>query len=102
MTTAGFVLVLFACALEQVYSQSTATPTPYEHLPPPLPYLDGEFISPNTTFTQIYSEGTQFNITWNSTYPAVNLYLITAELFGSPITVVGKLFDEKVNEFRLN
>jgi hypothetical protein len=46
-------------------------------LPAPPAYADGDFTSPNNAATQIVDNGISLNITWETSYDSVNLYLVT-------------------------
>lgn len=62
-----YTLLLFVATV--VRSQTTT-------LPPPPKYSDGVFTSPNTAATQIFDNGIKLNVTWNTTFSSVNLYII--------------------------
>ena len=63
------------------------SPTPYQSLPPAPNYSAGVFLSPNTATTQIYTEGSSINVTWETSYKAVNLYFGFNPGYGDPITI---------------
>jgi hypothetical protein len=53
-------------------------------LPGPPSYPDGIFTSPNTVETQILDKGMEMNVTWETTYANVNLYLIFGQGYANP------------------
>jgi hypothetical protein len=57
-----------------------------EYLSPPPKYPDGGFISPNTTDVYIFSEGSTMNVSWETKYPSINLYLITGTEYNTART----------------
>jgi hypothetical protein len=61
-----------------------------ERLSPPPKYPDGGFISPNTTDVYIFSEGSTMNVSWETKYPSINLYLITGTEYNSARTQLSR------------
>jgi hypothetical protein len=61
-----------------------------EYLSPPPKYPDGGFISPNTTDVYIFSEGSTMNVSWETKYPSINLYLITGTEYNTARTQLSK------------
>jgi hypothetical protein len=51
----------------------------YQLLPPPES-PDGAFTSPNTTLVSNLSKGIVWNVTWYTSYPSVNLYLMNGQI----------------------
>jgi hypothetical protein len=61
-----------------------------KYLPPPPDYPDGGFISPNTTDVYIFSEGSTMNVSWETKYPSINLYLITGTEYNTARTQLSR------------
>ncbi|OQO00833.1 hypothetical protein B0A48_13520 [Cryoendolithus antarcticus] len=53
-------------------------------LPPPLTYTSGVFINPDTAATQIFGVGAVLNVTWETTYSSINLWLIYGTDYNAP------------------
>lgn len=93
----GLVSIAFTIFIaRQAVAQSTAkpSPTPFDRLPPPPNYDTGVFKSPNTSTTQSFTEGSQINVTWETSYDAINLYFIADGQYGDPITVTSLWIDQ--------
>nr|OQO15477.1 hypothetical protein B0A51_16457 [Rachicladosporium sp. CCFEE 5018] len=53
-------------------------------LPPPPTYTSGVFLNPDTAATQIFGVGAVLNVTWETTYSSVNLWLIYGTDYNAP------------------
>jgi len=53
-------------------------------LPPPHDYSDGRFTSPNNSIAQVFTAGSTMIVSWETSFRAVNIYLIFDEDFDSP------------------
>jgi hypothetical protein len=73
-------IVLSLLYAQLVRSQTTT------YLPPPPLYSDGRFISPDTSGTQIFSEGSTMNVSWTTKYSSVHLYLLSGTDYDNPRT----------------
>jgi hypothetical protein len=78
--------ILFLIATT-VRGQTTTTAfTSQPSLLPPPESPDGAFTSPNTTLVWNLGKGITWNVTWYTSYPSVNLYLITQEINSKALT----------------
>jgi hypothetical protein len=85
--------VLFAwastsCLLTSVLSQDTPgrpalSPNPF------MPSDDGKFDWQEGIGTSTLQEGSKMNITWSTSFPSVNLFLIANASWDTPIRIVG-------------
>lgn len=66
------------------------TPKPYERLPsePLFPSDTGEFTWPAGDSTGSFTEGAEMNISWTTTYPAINLWLIINQSWAQPSSII--------------
>ncbi|THW04967.1 hypothetical protein D6D24_10400 [Aureobasidium pullulans] len=71
-------------------------------LPGPPSYPDGIFTSPNTVETQILDKGMEMNVTWETTYADVNLYLIFGQGYANPRGLKNTFYLWTVDDFGNN
>jgi hypothetical protein len=75
---------LFTAALSQDTSGRTAlSPNPF------MPSDDGQFDWQEGIGTSTLKEGSEMNITWSTSFPSVNLFLIANASWDVPIRIVG-------------
>ena len=74
-------LLLFCQLIATASAQSTSS---YSHLPSAPLYSSGAFTAPEGP-TQVFTEGAHLNITWDSDFSPVNLYLIRGQDYTHPI-----------------
>jgi hypothetical protein len=55
-------------------------------LPPPPTYANGQFYSPDTEKTQIFTAGSTMTMSWGTVFKSVDIYLVSGQT-----TVMGKL-----------
>ena len=79
-----FNLVILS-GLSLVYAPLAETQST-SYLPPPPLYDDGRFLSPDTSRTQIFSEGSTMNVSWTTRFPSVHLYLLSGTDYNNPTT----------------
>jgi hypothetical protein len=82
--SASAAYILLFCVATIVQGQTTT------RLPPAAAYADGSFTSPNNAATQILDDGINLNITWSTSFPSVNLYLITGDDYGNSQALTSK------------
>jgi len=68
------------------------TPTPYSYISPDPLYgsNDGSFIWPAGSDIYIFNEGSNMNVTWNTDFPEVHLWLIVNTSWDSPIGIASR------------
>jgi hypothetical protein len=57
---------------------------PLDPLPTLSPSSAGSFIIPNTGGNQYYVQGSEMNVSWTSSYPSNNLFIIFNDDFANP------------------
>jgi hypothetical protein len=70
---------------------AAAQRTTFPPLPKPNTYNDGIFLVPNTAENQVYPNGIQLNITWQTRFPQINLFFIINNNFAQPVQLLCKL-----------
>jgi hypothetical protein len=55
-------------------------------LPPAQTYANGQFYSPDTAKTQVFTSGSTMTISWDTVFKSVDIYLVSGQT-----TVMGKL-----------
>jgi hypothetical protein len=83
-----FVWALTSCLFTAVLSQDTPgrtalSPNPF------MPSDDGQFDWQEGIATSTLKEGSEMNITWSTSFPFVNLFLIANASWDAPIRIVG-------------
>ncbi|CAK3899481.1 hypothetical protein B0A51_16457 [Lecanosticta acicola] len=58
------------------------------HLPAPPTYTDGKFTNPDTSKAQIFTDGSEMNVTWTTTYDSVTLWLIYDGHYNNPTLLI--------------
>jgi hypothetical protein len=77
------------CSLLFITS-AVAQRTNFPVLPRPNDYSDGKFLVPNTAQNQVYPNGIQLNVTWQTTFPQINLFFIIDNNFAQPVQLLCK------------
>lgn len=70
----------------------------YSTLPSPPHYDDGAFTSPNTSTTQVFTNGSKMNVSWYTDYEKVNLYFIYGTDYNKPWTCISMAFANTLNQ----
>lgn len=79
----GLAILLF---VGTVTSQTTT------HLPAAPSYAHGKFTNPDTAIAQIFTNGSQMNVTWNTDWDRVTLWLIYDGQYNKPTLLISKLW----------
>ena len=86
----SFLLCALLIFVSQWRTVRGQTPSPYASLAP-TPFInktDGTFIWPQGEGASAFTEGSLMNISWTTSYPSVNLWLIVNQSWDSPISIV--------------
>jgi hypothetical protein len=96
--------VLFVWALTSfLYTAVLSQDTPGRTALSPNPFMpsdDGQFDWQEGIATSTLKEGSDMNITWSTSFPSVNLFLIANASWDAPIRIVGTFgifVEEKVS-----